>query len=266
MGFGDEIIGSGLAAKKVGKTGKRAAFGDRRKIIWSKHAEEIYRNNPKVAPPGSEAHNDLIWIEHYRGHRAYGTSSAGRWHFVDFDCPEGEIYFDSYELAFGAMAKYRQMVVIEPRVKRLGACDGSNKQWPVARYQSVADSLRGDGFQPVQFVPQGEQPLLRDVATIATSSFRKALAVLRHADLYIGPEGGLHHGSAALGVNAVVIWGGFNTPRSTGYKWHHNITRGEPCGRIAACQHCRQAMASITAAEVLAGARNMLVKKMATNA
>jgi ADP-heptose:LPS heptosyltransferase len=92
---------------------------------------------------------------------------------------------------------------------------------------------------------------------VVTHSFRDALGVLSLARLYIGPEGGLHHAAAALGIPAVVIFGGFNSPKSTGYPWQSNITgsSGEPCGSVAACWHCRDAMASITVERVLEAAR-----------
>src|SRR5262249_3229320 len=88
------------------------------------------------------------------------------------------------------------------------------------------------------------------------ATFRDALCVLSLARLYIGPEGGLHHAAAALGVPAVVIFGGFNSPKATGYAWHSNIVApGEPCGTVAYCLHCRDAMKSITVERVLNAAR-----------
>src|SRR5262249_52788187 len=91
---------------------------------------------------------------------------------------------------------------------------------------------------------------------VVTATFRDALCILSLARLYVGPEGGLHHAAAALGVPAVVIFGGFSSPRATGYPWHSNIAApGKPCGSIAYCAHCREAMASITVERVLEAAR-----------
>ena len=105
--------------------------------------------------------------------------------------------------------------------------------------------------------------MLADVDVIETPDFRHALAVLGLAALYIGPEGGMHHGSAAMGTPAVVIFGGFNTPRSTGYAWHENIAVGEPCGSIEACWHCKAAMESISVDRVLEGAARQLGQRVA---
>lgn len=263
MGFGDELQSTALARGAAAR-GKRIAFGDGKRIIWSEHAEEIFRGNPNIAPattnPGAA---DLEWVHHYRGHRLYASVRAGRWMFRDFECPPGEVFLSKEEKAFALSRVWGNdpIAVIEPRVKRFGACVGANKQWPVLRYQEVASRLlAATGCRPVQLVPKGQVPLLGDVDVIETPSFRHALAVLGLAALYIGPEGGLHHGAAAMGTAAVVIFGGFNTPRSTGYAWHENIAVGPPCGVQAACNHCKQVMASITVDRVLEGVTRQLNK------
>lgn len=250
MGYGDELIATGLARGAAAR-GKRIAFGNRqrRAIIWSAQAHLLFRGNPNIAPPGSERQHDIEWIEHYRGHRLYGSVQGRRWVFRDFVCPPGEVFLTKDERFFALRKLWpstaEPVVVIEPRVKPMGACDGHNKQWPVQRYQAIADWLRKSGYRPVQLVPPGLPPLLGRIEVIHTPNFRDALAVLGLASLYVGPEGGLHHGAAAMGVQAVVIWGGFNTPRSTGYPWHSNIVTRDPCGMIDRCDHCAEAMRSI---------------------
>jgi len=262
LGFGDELIAAGLARQAAAR-GKRAAFGDGKRIIWSDQAHALFRGNPNVAHPGEERAGDLHWIEHYRGHRLYGECVGGVWHFRDFECPPGEVFLTREEHAF-ALAKLwgypaEPVVIIEPRVKPIGACDGANKTWPADRYEALAGALRWErDIRCVQLVPPTVRPALRFADAIETPTFRHALAVLGLATLYIGPEGGLHHGAAAMGTPAVVIFGGFNTPRSTGYPWHENIAVGEPCGRVARCEHCREAMASISVDRVLEAALRQL--------
>jgi ADP-heptose:LPS heptosyltransferase len=264
VGYGDSILGSGLASGFAAR-GKLAAFGNGVHIMWSDTDYEIFRNNPNVLWPGGESRGYKIeWIRSYVGNRPYGHLINGRWQFVDFQCPPGEIFLTKEEKAW-AMARIwcaEPVIVIEPRVKRMGACDGRNKQWPVERYDALAAALRWDrGFhnvRVVQLVPPGKGPILKWAEPIETPSFRHALAALGLAALYIGPEGGLHHGAAAMGTNAVVIFGGFNTPRSTGYPWHTNITVGEPCGTNAYCPHCTKAMASISVETVYEAAQRQL--------
>jgi hypothetical protein len=260
IGLGDELQATGLARGAAAR-GKRVAFGDGRRQIWSEQSHLLFRGNPNIAPLGTETADD-IWIPHYRGNRLYGHSVNGVWRFRDFQCPPGEVFLTREEKAFALSRMWGPsdpVVVIEPRVKPIGACNGANKQWPVDRYEALACALRWErGLRCVQLVPPSVPPALRFADTIETPSFRHALAVLGLAALYIGPEGGLHHGSAATGTPAVVIFGGFNTPKSTGYPWHENIAVGEPCGRVAACEHCRAAMASISVARVLDAALRQL--------
>jgi hypothetical protein len=258
VGFGDEIIASGLA-RGARTRGKRIAFGDGRRIVWSRQSYEIFQNNRNVAPPGAEHDSDIEWIAHYRHRRLYGELRDGHWHFNDFRCPPGEIYFSTEEIGTirQIAAMYPRPVVIEPTVKSIGACIGANKQWPVERYLAVARALAHDGESVISLGPDGDG--WPELPRVVTSSFRDALGVLSLARLYIGPEGGMHHAAAALSVPAVVIFGGFNTPKATGYPWHSNITVGEPCGTVAACPHCAAAMASITVDRVLEAARAELL-------
>lgn len=255
MGYGDEIIASGLA--RGAKTrGQRIAFGDGRRIVWSWQSRVIFQNNPNVAPPGSEQDDDVEWIEHYNGHRLYGEVSGAHWRFRDFRCPPGEIYFSDRELErMRGLKGAPPVVIIEPSVKDHGACSGVNKQWPVERYIAVARALSIDGETTLSLGPPTASAEWPGLPRVETPSFRDALAVLSCARLYIGPEGGMHHAAAALGVPAVVIFGGFNSPRSTGYPWHSNLAVGEPCGSIGPCGHCRDAMASITVERVVEAAR-----------
>lgn len=259
MGYGDEIIASGLA-RGAAKRGKLIAFGDGKKIIWSDQSKEIFKNNPNVAAPEQERLPNLEWVPYYRGKRFYGEVQKGKWKFFNYECPVGEIFFTDEEKAFGVKVQCGgwPFVVIEPRVKVRGATQGANKQWPLDRYAAVAGFLNKHGIRTIQFVPQGKKKLLLGVEEVQTPTFRHALAALSKAVLYIGPEGGLHHGAAAVGTNAVVIFGGFNTPKSTGYKMHENIAIGEPCGTIQACNHCREAMNSITVDMVIASAAKLL--------
>lgn len=255
MGFGDEIIGSGTA-RGARKRGKRIAFGDGRRIIWSKHAHEIFRYNPNVARPGCEGSRDLEWIAHYPGHRLYAKAVNGFWLWDDnFRAAPGEIFFDRKEHEF----KRRHaggFVVIEPHVKPTAP----NKRWPFERFQSVAYELVALGYRVVQFVARDGVQIIDGAEVVATPTFRLALSLLSAAKLYIGPEGGLHHGAAAFNVKAVVIFGGFISPKITGYPSHVNLFVGDKgCGTInRPCEHCRAAMKLITVDAVLDAAFKQL--------
>lgn len=250
MGWGDELLGSGLA-RGCAAQGKRMAFGDGRKIMWSYQAHDLFRYNPNVAPPGSEKDDDLVWCPHYGGNRLYGYYANGnKWHWRPFKCVPGEVFLTEQECAVSQEVG----IIIEPRTK-----DKPNKQWPVDRYQDVADELVGRGFTVSQLVAPHQRPILRGIQKITTETFRRALGVMSNASLYIGAEGGLHHGAAALNVPAVVLFGGFIGPETTGYDSHTNLTGGaKACGSQWTCSHCAKAMQNISVEEVLSASLGYL--------
>jgi hypothetical protein len=253
MGYGDELMGSGVA-RGAHARGKRIAFGNGQRIIWHDNAHQIFRGNPNVAPPGSEGAHDLEWVAHYPSNRLYHRGrESDRWIFSDWRAVPGQVFFTKEE---EHIAKTFQVdVVIEPSVKRMAP----NKQWPVERYQAVATALTQKGYRVAQFMGGRASGWLEGVMPVPTNSFRAALAKLARVRLYVGPEGGLHHGAAALAVPGVVIFGGFTHPRNTGYDLHRNLFVGdEPCGRQGPCEHCNAAMSAIAVDQVIEPALEML--------
>jgi ADP-heptose:LPS heptosyltransferase len=137
--------------------------------------------------------------------------------------------------------------VIEPTIKSRAS---PNKQWGADRWAAFVALARRRGVDLVQL---GDQPpTLEGVRWISTPSFRAGAAVLARAIAYVGHEGGLHHAAAAVGVPAVVIFGGFISPACTGYRMHTNLFTGGTadhplgCGMRMPCQHCETAMSEIT--------------------
>jgi ADP-heptose:LPS heptosyltransferase len=256
MGYGDDLMASGMARGAAAR-GKRIAFGNGQRIIWGPWSPEIFQGNPNVAPPGSDNDPDLEWIPHYKGHRAYNRLDAAGWIWnMNFRPTPGEVFFDAHEQAF-ARSFRPGFIVIEPNAppKRLSP----NKQWRVERFQDVATRLMADGHRVTQPVHSGSDFRIEGADLVATPGFRHALALISRAALYIGPEGGLHHGAAAVGVRAVVIFGGFVPTSVTGYPTHVNLAAGEPaCGSTQPCDHCRQALDAITADTVYAAATSIL--------
>ena len=129
-------MASGLA-RGLCQRGKRAAFGDGKKIIWGPWSEEIFRNNPHVARPGDERAPDLDWINYYKGHRNYNKMNGKRdrwvWNY-DFKAIPGEIFFDREEKEF-ADRSGQFFVVIEPNVPWHKSV-AVNKDWGLTKYQA----------------------------------------------------------------------------------------------------------------------------------
>lgn len=253
-------MATGMARGAWAGRRRKVAFGDGRRIRWDGNSEQIFRGNPNVARPGDERRDDLEWVEYFKGHRLYNSNDMAKsrwvWNF-DFKAQAGEVYHLPSELKAGKRCG-DGFVLLEPYVPAWKTVS-PNKDWGVARYQQVADGLTADGHRVVQLVYPKGGAALRGVEAVTTTSFRDALAILAHAALFIGPEGGLHHGAAAMGVPGVVIFGGFIPPQVTGYDLHANLTGGaEACGSYTPCAHCRAALDNIGVDEVLAAARQTL--------
>lgn len=257
MGVGDNLLASGMARGAAGR-GVRIAFGDGNKIIWDHLSETIFRGNPNIAPLGSEGAADLEWIAHYRGNRLYNRQGPGRWIWnEDFRPIPGEVFLSAEERKF-ARACGQDFIVIEPNVPDWKSC-APNKEWPIDRYNKLARYLTKDGHDVRQFVYPNRRHQIIYLRQVKTPTFRHAMAVLARAKLYIGPEGGLHHAAAALGIPAVVLFGGFIPPQVTGYDGHINLTGGAvACGSLRKCEHCRAAMAAISVDDVHNGALTQL--------
>jgi hypothetical protein len=257
MGFGDEIIGSGLA-RGAHARGKRIAFGDGQTILWGPWAAEIYQGNPNVAAPGAEGASDLEWIDHYKGRRKYNRQVNGRWAWnYNFKARPGEFFFDDAERQIAGMFT-PGFVVIEPNVPWQKSV-APNKDWGESKYQELARRLLLQGCRLVQFRHGNSRRMIAGADLIELPKFRHVISVLSRAALYIGPEGGMHHAAAAVGVKAVVLFGGFIPPQVTGYDLHTNLTGGaEACGNIKPCKHCAQAMANISVDTVKEAALDQL--------
>lgn len=251
MGLGDQLMASGMA-RGAKDRGRRIAFGNGIQILWDQHSPEVFRGNPNIAVPGSEGSGDVDWIPYYKGHRLYNRhdKAKDRWVWnMDFHAVPGEIYLDKAERVAGSRFGSGFVLIESQTVKWKSVAP--NKDWGRENYQKVADLLKEVGHRVVQFVYDDTAPL-SGVERIRTTSYRDALAVMSHAAIYIGPEGGSHHGAAAVGIPAVVLFGGFIPPSVTGYSTHANLTGGaEACGSLHACPHCKAAMAAISVDEVL---------------
>ena len=236
--------------------GKRIAFGDGKKIRWDKNSREIFRKNKNIAIPGTEHQSDIEWIPFYTGNRLYNKQGNGKWIWnLDFRPTPGEIIFDKEEIEFSKRIR-RGFILIEPNVPWHKSV-APNKDWGKAKYQSVVNELNSRGYEVAQF--SFGQVRLSGVRVIPVSSFREAAIALTRSRMAILPEGGLHHGAAAVGVRAVVLFGGFIPPVVTGYSSHTNLNGGfEACGSLNPCKHCKAAMEAISVETVVTAAEEIL--------
>jgi len=171
-------------------------------------------------------------------------STRGRYQFnMDFRAPRGKIDLSLELLEFGW--RHPGHVIVEPHIK--GTVSARNKDWGWARWQDLVDRV---DLPWAQF-DYGRE-LLEDVTTIKTESFWHGVAVLGESMGLVTTDGGLHHAAGALGVKAIVIWGGYAPPIVLGYDDHINLAIDEPdcLGMKAPCEACGLAMAQISVDEV----------------
>jgi len=191
------------------------------------------------------------------GARPYISAKLpAKWAWKAYKPIPAEIVFTPEELEFAE--PYRGMIMLEPHVKNNGH---HNKDWGPISWQQVDSALHAmrGGLQTVQCGPPGTRWLLHSTPAV-TNTFRAACAVLSVCRAFVGAEGGLMHAAAAVGVPAVIVYGGFISPQVTGYAMHRNLFTGTGlgCGMRTDCPHCAAAMARITPAMVLAQLKEIL--------
>lgn len=246
MGWGDEIMVTGIARRLQERDPLPVRVLDKRgRSRWS----DIWSGNPRMAPRAFKGRIQVL--TNGPGRRPYvERETATRWIWRDWICPVGEIHLSEREKAFAS--RFAGRVLLEPRLK---AAASPNKDWGWIRWTELARQLARQGQVVAQFAEPGEA-VLPGVEAIRTASFREACAVLAQVRLAVLPEGGLHHAAAALGTPSIVIFGGFISPRQTGYLHQVNLfTGGTPCGMRKRCSHCERAMRRIAIEDVVAKAQ-----------
>lgn len=265
MGFGDELMAAGHAQRVYDRDpSKRVAICDRNgRARW----DPLWDGNPIIAPPHRvEACEDVHRIQNALGCRPYikypFTRSSG-WTFTNWRAADhlGRLYLTEQEQANGAHVRQAlgSFVVIEPSPV---SKSNPNKAWGFDRFVALVKANPSQRF--VQF-KHPDAKLIKGVTAVPAPTFRDACGVLAASAGYVGPEGGLHHASAVLGVPAVVIFGGCASVKTTGYPMHINLADDgpeTPCGKWLPCAHCQAAMAKITVEQVTQAMRRMLAESL----
>ncbi len=246
MGIGDEIMAAAQAKKMYEKHHVPVMIVDR---IGRMRTHYMWDGLPYILR-GPQAGRYLRLTNGADARPYVAKKLHDRWKWKHFDLEPGEIVLTEEEKKFAA--PYAGYILVEPNVK--GTNEG-NKDWGWDRWLTFTAMLP---YQLLQLGPAGTRGL-PGIRFVETSSFRKACAILAVSRAFVGTEGGLHHAAAALGVPAVVIFGGFISPDITGYRMHRNLfTGGAACGMRTACEHCKEAMAAITPEMVYANLKVVL--------
>lgn len=241
MGMGDELMAAGEAAALAARAGLPVTILDinmrpRRHKVWT-HCQDVDMaggRGPRIVNGPS-----------CRPYIDYAASTPERWAWKLYRPQRARLSIGADLLAWAET--YAGSVIVEPNVKYNAPV---GKSWGPERWQALVDAWPGLPWLQVS-VPGTHR--LRGVRHVEPPTFGHLFAVLARSQAAVLPEGGLHHAAAAVRLPAVVLFGGYISPETTGYAEHVNIfTGGEACGLRSPCEHCRQAMAAITVDRVLA--------------
>jgi ADP-heptose:LPS heptosyltransferase len=282
MGYGDKLmaIGDAWVLHQADPFKRKVAIGDGRTLAGD-NLDLVWGLDHFLATQEEADGNDVEWVYSYPGHRPYIdyeamkhacavrgiyvnkpkklVSRLGRYLYnLNYHAEPAPIRFTPEEEDIAGEFQARgPAVIIEPYIK---ANAPPSKQYPIDRFHEIARRLQRE--VPVYQIGAPDSRPLTGLPQIRGKNFRQAMAYLKGAALYIGPEGGLHHASAATRTPAVVIYGGFTSPIITGYPdIHVNLTGGamEACGtRFGMCPHCTTAFANITPTLVASHAKRLL--------
>lgn len=264
MGLGDDILATGQAIKRGLKAGG-VVFGRSRDMP---RKSSMYDHVAWINCPGAQH-----FVQEYGGKRAYYDYQRSNGKRVvlheDYRPYPGELNIEPELKEIRDLLPKRDerpVVAIHTEVKRMFS--GDNRMWPWAHWQELAGELLRAGYHVWQIDPPGVEQVHPDVPHfrfglgetyklrnkyLERYGLRKALAALSQVDLVVCPEDIMHHAAAALGVQAVVLYGGRTNPLLLGYPTQRNITTDEEwCGMRVPCDHCKRAMRSITPDRVMA--------------
>jgi hypothetical protein len=239
MGLGDELMAAGEAQKlsKAFNNCKVAILDkSKKKVRW----HEMWRNNPHIAEPKKKFTKSIV---NCHGRRGYIESvKADRWIWQPYSPIPADIFLSDDEKKFADRIG-QGFVVIGPGL--IDKVESVNRDWGWGNFIALINMFPTIDW--VQLGPKGTK-VLPGARFIKTPSPRMAVAALTKADAFVSHEGGTHHMAAAVWLKGVVIYGGFTSEHVSGYPIHRHISVGPGlgCGSRTKCDHCTEAMKSIT--------------------
>lgn len=253
MGIGDQLMAAGEARALHKGTGKPVVIVDQRnRVQWC----DLYKGLRYILKGHDRG---AVRMVNSGGARPYIVSKGSeRWTWKPYRPRPAQIVFTPEELALAE--PYRGCVMIEPNVKIQAH---ENKAWIWSRWIALVEAMPEVRF--VQCLSGGTRVLDGVDQYALTHTFRQALAVLSVCRAFVGTEGALHHGAAAVGTPAVVLFSEFISPEITGYPDHRNLRHaGAACGSRKPCKHCAESMRAISVLEVVANLKEILACPEAT--
>lgn len=123
-----------------------------------------------------------------------------------------------------------------------------NKEWGEARFRELHDSLNPQ-FPTVQIGLNTDESLSAKFDRRGATDIRKAAAILARAAVFTGLASGLMHLARAVNCPAVIVYGGREDPKISGYPGHTALTGNPPCSPCwlrSRCEHDRMCLSEIS--------------------
>lgn len=253
MGIGDELMAAGEAAKRAaGDRAKRYGMLDR---YGRPKAHFIWDNCDFVARAGAPNDGDVGYVNGMRPYIA--GKEHNRWVWREYEPYPAALRIPEHLKHLRAHSEGK--IVFHPGIKPKAS---PNKQWGMARWRSLISRSEKRGW--LQLCEPGVEKV-SGAEHYPCGSFYDAVALLSGAKAAVLHEGALHHAAASLGVPAVVLFGGYISPRVTGYDGQKSLflhTEQHPlgCGWRVPCEHCAHAMATFTPDAVLAALDEVILE------
>jgi hypothetical protein len=256
MGWGDALMAAGQAQELYAQDPSLGPIlmtegdsGPRWNPVWQGNPA-IWVPIPNAPVPPRQLRTGKGYLPYLRS--PYSLDSG--WTFTDWRACEhrGRLYLTIKERARGTALALRlgRYVILEPTAAR----KHPNRRPPVTFWDDVRLHLKAQlGNPPIVQLMHPGATYHHGTIPVVHESFREACGILAGAALLVTTEGGLAHAAAALGVPAVVLWGGMISARALGYPEHVNVvdpSPESPCGRLRECLHCRAAWAALDPADV----------------
>ena len=285
MGYGDELMATGIAKiQKKKNPDSQIVIGNYDKKIITQSV--IFNNNPNIITDSKKIDPNLklLFINNSPGNRPYfdmeKTILKQRmiWDF-QFKPTPGELYFSEKEIKKANQTinnaeifwnsisnkKHNGIIFIETTSIKINdphfSFKHTNKDWGKTKWTELIDRLKKK-FLVIQSLHSNS--VHYEGIFEFESSFREAAATMKMANLFLGPEGGFGHVAAAINKPAVILFGGWIHPQSTGYDFHENIyidIKGSPCGiYLHECEHCKECM-NIISVEMVEKSVNKNINK-----
>lgn len=275
MGLGDDLMITGFVEQEYEK------HPDKQIVIGSASENLIfdsivYLNNPKITHSKNLiknkpihfinysdlnrfyinykqcSDNNLVWRTDFRlipGKIYFSEDEIKRakyifnqamdyWTEINSRKPDGIIFFESYSIKTDNNLYTNKMI---------------NKNWGERNWINLINKLKSK-YLFIQSVHDKSIKIDGTFYADIQFDFRTACALMDQCDMFLGNEGAFSHAAAALSKKAVVYFGGWISPLSTGYDIHENIYYNDnksPCGAIGyICKHCEIARNKISLLQI----------------